>query len=331
MARRQTYREGPSTTDEYDVIFDSDLAEHAPYYNKRYEAHLYQTEQEKAQEIFRLLRALSEHLDAQDRKKARHRHPRPHDANDGTGQYNTETMPSPPAGTDRPEDMHSNITEQLSSKQRPAMNENGRPTVDIPAPDTIAPEASHGPHSPIAPTRRNTHLQAIPMREKKDGEHTTLVGGLEINWDEVSSYGNPTQNDQTDIPEHTTQVIDVNPGDLTAAAQAAKSTRPPKQPRTGDPTPGRNREHYEHTSRGFNISTSRQRSTPVDSSNSSSEGDYAAHTQWQPINTSTPNPGTEHVTNHTIGRPLSTQNRKEPFTGRDTRLIPDRGKSFKRS
>ena len=67
MARRQTYREGPSTTDEYDVIFDSDPAEHAPYYNKRYEAHLYQTEQEKAQEIFRLLRALSEHLDAQDK------------------------------------------------------------------------------------------------------------------------------------------------------------------------------------------------------------------------------------------------------------------------
>ena len=62
MAHRQTYREGPPTPDEYDAIFDSDPAEQAPYYNKRYESHLYQTEQEKAQEIFRLLRALSEHL-----------------------------------------------------------------------------------------------------------------------------------------------------------------------------------------------------------------------------------------------------------------------------
>ena len=118
MARRQTYREGPPTTDEYDTIFDPDPAEQVTYYNKRYESHLYQTEQEKAQEIFRLLRALSEHLDAQDRKWARRRHLRPRDANDGTGQHNTETMPSPPAGTDRPEDMHSNITGQLSSKQR---------------------------------------------------------------------------------------------------------------------------------------------------------------------------------------------------------------------
>ena len=171
------------------------------------------------------------------------------------------------------------------------------------------------------------------MREEKekDEEHTTLVGGLGINRDEVSSYGKSTKDDPTDIPGHITQVIDVNPGDSIAAAQAAKSMRPPKQPRTGDPTPGRDRERYVHTSRGFNISTSRRRSTPVDSSNSSSEGDYAAHTQWQLTNTSTPNPGTEHVTNHTIGRPSSTQNRKEPFTGRDTRLIPDRGKSFKRS
>ena len=169
------------------------------------------------------------------------------------------------------------------------------------------------------------------MREEKNGEHTTLVGGLGINRDEVSSYGNSTRDDPTDIPGHITQVIDVNPGDLIAAAQAAKSTRPPKQPRTGDPTPGRDRERYEYTLRGFNISTNRHRSTPVNSSNSSSEGGYEAHTQWQPINTSTPNPGTEHVTNHTIGKPSSTQNRKEPFTGRDTRLIPDRGKSFKRS
>ena len=331
MARRQTYREGPSTTDEYDAIFDPDPEEQVPYYNKRYESHLYQTEQEKAQEIFRLLRALSEHLDAQDRKWARRRHPRPRDANDGTGQHNTETMPSPPAGTDRPEDMHSNITEQLSSKQRPAMNGNGRPTVDIPAPDTIASEASYSPPSPIAPTRRDTHLHAIPMREKKDGEHNTLVGGLGINRDEVSSYGNPTKDDQTDIPGHITQVIDVNPGDLIAAAQAAESTRPPKQPRTGNPTPGRNRERYEHTLRGFNISANRRKSTPVDSSNSSSEGGHEAHTQWQPINTSTPNPGSEHDTNHTTCKPSSTPNWKEPFTGRDTRLIPDRGKSFKRS
>ena len=55
------------------------------------------------------------------------------------------------------------------------------------------------------------------MREKKDGEHTTLVGGLGINRDEVSNYGNPTKGDQTDIPGHITQVIDVNPGDLNAA------------------------------------------------------------------------------------------------------------------
>ena len=51
MARRQTNREGPPTPDEYDAIFDPDPAEQIPYYNKRYESHLYQTEQEKAQEI----------------------------------------------------------------------------------------------------------------------------------------------------------------------------------------------------------------------------------------------------------------------------------------
>ena len=203
------------------------------------------------------------------------------------------------------------------------MNGNGRPTVDIPAPDTTASEASYSPPFPIAPTRRDTYLQAIPMQEKKDGEHTTLVGGLGINRDEVSNYGNPTKSDQPDIPGHVTQVINVNPGDLIAAAQAAESARPPEQPRTGNTTPDRNRERYEHTLRGFNISTNRRRSTPFDSLNSSLEGGHEAHTQWQPVNASTPNPGTEHVTNHTIGRPSSTQNREEPFTGRDTRLIPD--------
>ena len=64
---------------------------------------------------------------------------------------------------------------------------------------------------------------------------------------------------------------------------------------------------------------------------SSSEGSYEAYPHWQPTDTNTMNPGTEPVTNHTADKSSSTPNWREPFTGRDTRVIPDRGKSFRHS
>ena len=331
MAHRQTYREGPPTPDEYDAIFDSDPAEQAPYYNKRYESHLYQTEQEKAQEIFRLLRALSEHLDAQDRKWAHRHRPRPRDANDETGQQDVLTSPFPPAGADQSEHVHTNTKEHSSSERRPAKTKKSRSKANPPVPDTTASESSDGLHSPNALTHRDTHLQFTPPRKSHDRGLTTLIEGSGVNQAAAPNQKKPANTHQIEAPRHVAQVINVDPGGVVTTTQVAVSVRSPRPPRAGNPIPDENREHYEHTWRDFDISANRRSSTPLDLSASSSEGSYETCPHWQPIDTNTPSPRIKPTMDHIAGKPLSTPDWRGPITGRDTRLVPDRGKSFKQS
>ena len=243
MARRQTNREGPPTPDEYDAIFDSDPAEQVPYYNKRYESHLYQTEQEKAQEIFRLLRALSEHLDAQDRKWARRRHLRPRDANDETGQQNALMSTSLPVGTDRSEHTRTNTKELSSPERRPTKTEKGQSKAYTPVPDTTASETFGELHNQKAPTHRDTHLQLIHTRKNHDRGHTTLIEGSGVNQAAIPNHKISANGHQTEVPRHATQVINVDPGDVVTTTQVAEPIRSPRPPRAGSSIPGKNKEH----------------------------------------------------------------------------------------
>ena len=332
MVRRQTYRKGPPTSDEYDAIFDSGPAEQMPYYNKRYESHLYQTEQEKAQEIFRLLRALSEHLDAQDRKRARHRHLRPRDTGDETtDQQNGPTLPPLLVGTDQSKGTRTTIGELSSPGRRPTTAENSQPKTNIPAPNTTTSETSHKPRKQNTLAHRDVYSELTPTQKNHDQEHTTPTRGSKVNQATVPNHINPANGHQTEVPRHETQVIGVNPGDVVTTTQVAEPMKSPRPPRTRDPTPDKDREHFEHTSRDLAIPTNRRSSTPLNLSASSSEGSYETYPHWQPIDTNTLNPGTEPVTNYAADKSSSTPNWREPFTGRDTRVIPDRGKSFRRN
>ena len=168
MAHRQTYREGPPTPEEYDDIFDSDTAEWTPYYNKRYEAHLYQTEKEKAREIFRLLRAINEHLDERDRKRARHRQSRHHNTDNETIiQQNAPTTSPLSIEIDQPRGTHKTVGEPLLSRQHPSTTEDGQPVTNEPTPSETTSETSHGPRKQNPLTYRNIHSELIPMQKKK--------------------------------------------------------------------------------------------------------------------------------------------------------------------
>ena len=335
MARRQTYREGPPTPDEHYPIFDFDLADQEPYYNRRYESHLYQTEQEKSQEIFRLLRALSERLDARDRRRAHQL--RPHDTDDETVDHqNALTPPAFPVETGQPEYAHTTIEENSLPERRSTTAEENQPEASPPTPDTTTSVNHRELYNQDTSTHRDTHSGLIPMRKDHDRGHTILVEESKINRATDPNSINSATGHQTEIPRHATQVGDVRQEDTVTTPRAVtyhteQPMQPPRPPQTRNPIPDKNREPYSHISQNFAISTHRHNSTLLDLSASSSEGSYDAYPHRQPIDTSTPNPGTKLITNHTTGRSTPIPNWREPFTGRDTRLIPDRGKSFKRS
>ena len=169
MAHRQTYHKGPPTPDEYFAIFDFDPADQEPYYyNRRYESHLHQTEQEKSQEIFRLLRSLSERLDAQDSRRAHHL--RPHNTDGETAEHqNASTSPISPIETGRPEYAHTTVEEIPSPERRSTMAEKGQPDeASLPAPDTTTSEDLCKPDNQNTLAHRDTYSGPIPMRKDHD-------------------------------------------------------------------------------------------------------------------------------------------------------------------
>ena len=174
-------------------------------------------------------------------------------------------------------------------------------------------------------------MQPTPTRKSHDRGLTTLIEGSGVNQAAVPNHENPDNTRQTKAPRHVAQVINVDPGGVVTTTQVAEPIRSPRPPRAGSPIPNKHRGHYERTWQDFDISANRRSSTPLDLSASSSEGSYETYPHWQPIDTNTLSPETKPITNHTAGKPLSTSNWREPLTGRDTSLVPDRGKSFKRS
>ena len=332
MAHRQTYREGPPTPEKYDDIFDSDPAEGTPYYNKRYEGHLYQTEQEKAREIFRLLWALNEHLDEQDRKRARRRQSRHRDTgNETTIQQNEPMIPPLSIEINQPRDTHTTVGEPLLSRQRPSTTEDSQPVTNEPTPSETTSETSHGPRKQNPLAHRNANSELIPMQKNNDQEHTTPTGEPKADRATAPRHANPIDDQQTEISVRTTQAIDIDPGGETVTTLIAEPTKPPGPPRTKNPTLEKDKKYYEYTSRGPTIKMNKHNSTPLDPPTSSPEGIHETYPHWQSMNTNTSNPRTKPIITNTIDRSPPAPNLEEPFTGRDTKVIPDRGKSFRRS
>ena len=232
MARRQTYREGPPTPGEYDDIFDSDPAAWTPYYNKRYEGHLYRTEQEKAREIFRLLRALDEHLDEQDRNRRQACHqPRYRNTDDETDtQQNGPTIPPLFVEIDQPKGTHTITGEPFSPRRRPTMTKAGQPEDNEPTPNETASKTSQRPREQNPQTHRNAYPELIPMQTKNDQEHTISTGEPEA--DELTGprRANPTDGQQTEVSIYATQAIDVDPGSEATTTLTAEPMKPPRPP-----------------------------------------------------------------------------------------------------
>ena len=332
MAHRQTYREGPPTPEEYDDIFDSDPAEWTPYYNKRYEAHLYQTEKEKAREIFRLLQALDEDLDERDRKRARHRQSRHHNTgNEMTIQQNRPTTNPLSIEIDQPRGTHKPAGEPLLSRQHPSTAEDGQPVTNEPTPGETTSETSHEPRKQNPLTHRNIHSEPIPMQKNNDQEHTTPTGEPKTDRATTPGHANPIDDHQTENSVRTNQAIDINPGGEAVITSITQPTKIPGPPRTKNPTLERDKKYYEYTSRGPTIKMNKHNSTPLDPPTSSPEGIHETYPHRQSMNTNTSNPRTKPITTNTIDKSSPTPNPEEPFTGRDTKVIPDRGKSFRRS
>ena len=332
MARRQTYREGPPTPEEYDDIFDPDPAEGTPYYNKRYEGHLYQTEQEKAREIFRLLRALNEHLDEQDRKRDRHHQLQYRNTDDETAtQQNGPTIPPLFAEIDQPKGSHTIIGNPFSPRRRPTTTEVGQPETDAPTPSEDASEASQKPCEQNPPAHQNAYLELIPTQMNNDQGHT--ISTRELNADEVTvpRRANPTDGQQTEASIYDTQAIDVDYGSEATSTLTAEPTKPPEPPRTRNLTLKEDKEHYEHTLRDPVIRTTTHGQTPFNSSTPPLERSLETYLYWRPMNTNTSNHEMKPTANHAVDKLPPTSQPEEPFTGRDTKVIPDRGKSFRRS
>ena len=262
MAHRQTYREGPPTPEEYDDIFDSDPAEWTPYYNKRYEAHLYQTEKEKAREIFRLLQALDEDLDERDRKRARHRQSRHHNTgNEMTIQQNRPTTNPLSIEIDQPRGTHKPAGETLLSRQNPSTTEDSQPVTNEPTPGETT---SHEPRKQNPLTHRNIHSEPIPMQKNNDQEHITPTGEPKTDRATAPRHANPIDDQQTEIPVRTNQAIDIDPGGEAVTTLITQPTKPPGPPRTKNLTLGKDKKYFEYTSRGLTIKMNKHNSTPLD-------------------------------------------------------------------
>ena len=334
MARRQTYREGPPTPEEYDDIFDSDPAEWTPYYNKRYEGHLYRTEQEKAREIFRLLRALDEHLDEQDRnrRQACHRQLQYRHTDDETAaQQDRPTIPPLFVEIDQPKGTHTIIGTPFSPRRRPTTTEVEQPETNEPTPSETASEASQRPHEQNPLIHRNGYSELVPMQMNSDQAHTISTGELEDDEVTASRRAKPTDGQQTEVSIYATQAIDVDPGSEATTTLTAEPMKPPRPPRMRNSTLKEDKEHYDHTLRDPAIRVNEHSQTPLNSSTSPLEGSSETYLYWQPMNANASNPGTKPTANHAVDKLPPIPHPEEPFTGRDTKVIPDRGKSFRRS
>ena len=168
------------------------------------------------------------------------------------------------------------------------------------------------------------------MQTKNDQEHTISTGEPEAERATAPRHANPTDGQQREISVCIAQATDVDHGGEATTTPIAKPMRPPG-PQMRNSTSEKGKEHYEHTSRDPAIKTNKQSPTPLNSAANPSEGEHEIYPYWQPINANTSNPGTKPIATYDIDKPLPTPNPVEPFTGRDTKVIPDRGKSFKRS
>ena len=169
------------------------------------------------------------------------------------------------------------------------------------------------------------------MQTKNNQQHTISTGEPEAKRATAPRHANPTDGQQTEISIRTTQAIDVDPGGEATTTLIAEPMKPPGPHRMRNSTSEKEKEHYEHTSRDPAIKTNKQSPTPLNSSAYPSEGEHETYPYWQPMNANTSNSRTKPIATYDIDRPSPTLNPEEPFTGRDTKVIPDRGKSFRRS
>ena len=169
------------------------------------------------------------------------------------------------------------------------------------------------------------------MQKNNDQEHTIPTGEPKADRATAPRHANPIDDQQTEISIRTTQAIDVDPGGEATTTLIAEPMKPPGPHRMRNSTLEKEKEHYEHTSRDPAIRMNKHSPTPLNSSASPSEGNYETYPYWHPINTNTSNSGTKPIATYAIDKSSPTPNPEEPFTGRDTRVIPDRGKSFRRS
>ena len=304
-----------------------------------------------AEEIFRLLRSLSRRFDARDSRRAQNLRS---DDTDGemADHRNALTSPALPAGTGRFEFACPTDDETSSPTRRSTMAEKGRPQASLSAPDTTTSENLCEPYSQSIPAHRDAHSELAPMQ----GGHTQnyLISverpdiGRTTDLDPMNSATREefVTNCQLKVPKHVIQIDDVDHEGILITPQAIPRYTKPIQaqntPRTRDLIPDGSKEPYRHTPQNPATvidkgHTTCHRRPSLNLSVSSSEGNYEAYPFRQPVGTSTSDPEAKLDANYTrsqgytITRSHSTPNREEPFTGRDARLVPDRGKSFRRS
>ena len=169
------------------------------------------------------------------------------------------------------------------------------------------------------------------MQTENNQQHTISTGEPEAERAAAPRHANPTDGQQRETSMCITQATDVDHGGEATTTPIAKPMRPLEPHRMGNSTLGKEKEHYEHTLRDPPIRMNKQSPTPLNSSAHPSEGEHETYPYWQPINTNISNPGTKPIATYDIDKPSPTPNPEEPFTGRDTKVIPDRGKSFRRS
>ena len=154
------------------------------------------------------------------------------------------------------------------------------------------------------------------MKMNNDQEHTISAGEPKADGVTAPRCANPT---------------DVNPGGEAITIITAEPMKPPRPPRMRNSTLKKDKEHYERTLQNPAIRMNEHGQTPFDSSASPSEGGHETYPYWKPMNTNTSNPGTKPTANHVVDKLPPIPHPEEPFTGRDTKVIPDRGKSFRQS
>ena len=204
MVRRQTYHEGPPTPDEF-AIFDFDPTDQEPYYyNRRYESHLYQTEQEKSREIFRLLRSLSERLDAQDSRRTHYLWPR--NTGEETAKHqNMSTSPTSPIEKGRSEYVHTTVEEISSPEWRLTVAEKGQSDeTNPPIPDTTTSED---------PCKPDNQVKEIKTNQATD-----------------PSYTSSTADHRTRTPKNTAQADDIDQENTTFSPRAVTCYTKSAQP-----------------------------------------------------------------------------------------------------